>query len=427
MQEAAAVAAAAGVAVCCWVRKRRRKEDCDVRSLFFYHNHLALCNHGSFGGAPRDVLAEQSRLRERMESSPDEWFRWSHGRSSWREPDPEWLECCKAVADLVGTEDAAGVVLVRNATAGSAAVFANAHRLLKKQRILLTAAAYDAVAIAARNSGVPVSVMPFDVLQLRRADGGDSLCEALARHLDAEPDIGLFVVDHVTCKTAAVLPVARMAEVCRKRGVRVMVDGAHAPGTVDVSLDSLGVDFYVGNLHKWCFCPKGTAFLWVRDGCRESVSPVVPSHNADSEDFQARFWMQGTVDDTAHYCIPAAFRFAEKLGGFAGIRSRNAEMLQQATSLLVAGWQTKLLLPLDACNGTMACVATPLSEFGSDEEANAAGDAMFRLLWQNFGVVCPLHSCGTGEGRLYARISVQVYSRLADYERLRDAVLTMAK
>ena len=30
-----------------------------------------------------------------------------------------------------------------------------------------------------------------------------------------------------------------------------------------MDIPSLGVDYYTGNLHKWCYVPPAVAFLWV--------------------------------------------------------------------------------------------------------------------------------------------------------------------
>jgi len=70
-----------------------------------------------------------------------------------------------------------------------------------------------------------------------------------------------------------------MTKIAKKFGVLVLIDGAHVPGQLELKIDSIGCDFYTGNLHKWVFAPKGMqshlflminfhvcigcAFLWV--------------------------------------------------------------------------------------------------------------------------------------------------------------------
>ena len=47
--------------------------------------------------------------------------------------------------------------------------------------------------------------------------------------------------------------------------------GLSPPTRLELDLESLGADFYTGNLHKWRYAPKGTAFLWVARQHRDQV------------------------------------------------------------------------------------------------------------------------------------------------------------
>jgi len=79
---------------------------------------------------------------------------------------------------------------------------------------------------------------------------------------------------------------------------------------IDISL--IGCDYYFGNLHKWCYAPKGTAFLWTspsRQGYTE-LQPTVISSTGEHE-YLKRFAYTGTRDYTAFSVIPAAFAFID--------------------------------------------------------------------------------------------------------------------
>ena len=46
-----------------------------IRHLWELAPDAAFLNHGSFGACPKEVLAEQDRIRKAMESEPDAFFR----------------------------------------------------------------------------------------------------------------------------------------------------------------------------------------------------------------------------------------------------------------------------------------------------------------------------------------------------------------
>ena len=70
-------------------------------------------------------------------------------------------------------------------------------------------------------------------------------------------------LSHVTCTLGQVLPVQAIAELCRRRGIHLAVDGAQAVGMIPVDLHALGCDFYAFSGHKWLLGPKGTGILYV--------------------------------------------------------------------------------------------------------------------------------------------------------------------
>jgi isopenicillin-N epimerase len=77
--------------------------------------------------------------------------------------------------------------------------------------------------------------------------------------------------------------------------VRVLVDGAHAPGQIALDIPSLGVDWYAGNCHKWLYAPKGSAFLWARRDAQRGLHPPVISHGYE-RGYTAELDWTGTRD-----------------------------------------------------------------------------------------------------------------------------------
>jgi isopenicillin-N epimerase len=173
------------------------------------------------------------------------------------------------------------------------------------------------------------------------------------------------LLDHVTSPTGLVLPVEELVTELERRDVRVVVDGAHAPGMLPLSLDRLGASVYAGNCHKWLCAPKGAGFLWVRDDLRPLVRPLVVSHGASlSDERRPRFWLEldwtGTFDPSPWLAVPAAIRHlgAQLDGGWPELCGRNRTLALSARALLCEELRVAPPCP-EGMIGSLAAVPLP--------------------------------------------------------------------
>ena len=78
---------------------------------------------------------------------------------------------------------------------------------------------------------------------------GLQVVEEFENMLQSQKNIKMVIFDHITSASAVVMPVKKLAALCRKYNVISVVDGAHAPGQMYLQVESYGVDVYIGNLN----------------------------------------------------------------------------------------------------------------------------------------------------------------------------------
>ncbi len=126
----------------------------------------------------------------------------------------------------------------------------------------------------------------------------------------------LIFVDHITSATGLILPVQEICDYANEKGILIFIDGAHAPGQVDVNLQSLQAHIYTGACHKWMMTSKGSSFLYVKNELQHLFDPLVVSWGYDAiypshSQFIDYHQMQGTRDFSAFLTIPAAIQFMQ--------------------------------------------------------------------------------------------------------------------
>jgi isopenicillin-N epimerase len=218
----------------------------------------------------------------------------------------------------------------------------------------------------------------------------------------------LLVIDHVTSATALIFPVTRIVAEMKKRGIPVLVDGAHAPGMIDLDIPAIGADWYAGNCHKWLFAPKGCAFVWASPARRANLHPTVISHGYGSG-LAAEFDWIGTKDYSAWAALPTAIAYYESLGPEL-VRARNHALAVEAGQMVAKAWGTEIGGPPELL-GTMATIRLPVQP-----EATLANAARVHdWLWDTHQIEAPIFVFG---GKLWLRIACQVFNELDDYKRL---------
>ncbi|MEI9997404.1 MAG: aminotransferase class V-fold PLP-dependent enzyme [Rhizomicrobium sp.] len=355
-------------------------------------------NHGSFGACPTAVLKAQTLLREEMELEPMEFFtRTLLGRLNGARD---------AVAEFVGA-DAEGLVFVPNASTGVNAVLRSL-RFEPGDEILATDVTYcrKAVDFVADRSGARVVVadLPFPV------SGDDEIVEAVLVKITTRTRIVL--LDHVTSTTSVILPIARLVGEIQSRGIDVLVDGAHAPGMIPLSLSKIGAAYYTGNAHKWLCAPKGAAFLHVRRDRHAGLHPTVISHGY-GRGLHPEFNWTGTCDPTASLCVPEAIAYVGGLlpGGWQEIMARNRALALEARTLALKALGSKIPCP-DSMVGSMASV--PLPAF--DEGAMARIGTDLRTWFRERGV----STWFSPEPPYILRISAHLYNDIEQFKKLAD-------
>ena len=85
------------------------------------------------------------------------------------------------------------------------------------------------------------------------------------------PDTRLVAVTHASNVLGNLVPVRKIADICRDRGTLLLVDGAQSVPHMPVNVDRLGCDFFCYSGHKM-LGPTGTGALWMR---RPEIEPLL--------------------------------------------------------------------------------------------------------------------------------------------------------
>ena len=276
-----------------------------MRDLFLIDPKVTYLNHGSYGACPKSVFLDYQNFQNRLEKQPVQFMT----KYFW--------EDLKITRDTLGDFikcDGDDILLFPNPTTAINNIIENLD-IAEGDEILTTQHEYGALIRAWNRLSIRKN---FSFIQQKidlpfgsKETFIDQFCAGINERTK------IIFISHITSQTALIFPVEEICKIAKSKGIITIIDGAHAPGHIDLDITQIGCDYYTGACHKWMCAPKGSSFLYVAKNFQNGMSPQIMSWGEKGDDpgpsqFLMDFQWQGTKDMSAFLAIPSSIRFLQK-------------------------------------------------------------------------------------------------------------------
>ena len=369
------------------------------KDLFLLDPEVIFLNHGSFGACPKTVFEVYQNWQRELERQPVEFL-------SRRIADL-LAEARTQLAAYLGVESDE-VVYFSNPTMAINMV-ARSLDLHPGDEVLASDHEYGALdrtwRFICRQKGAKYIQQSIALPITSQADVVEALWQGVSEHTR------VIFISHITSPTALVFPVEEICQRARTAGILTIVDGAHAPGQVQLDLNAIGADFYAGACHKWLCAPKGAGFLFARRPVQSRLAPLVVSWGYESEkpgpsQFIDYHEWQGTRDLSAFLSVPAAIEFQAQHDWPAVRRRCHALAIQTRARINTITDLPAICPDSPEWYGQMFAALLP---------DGVATEGLKARLYEEYRIEVPLHRWNN---KPLIRVSIQVYNDPADTDAL---------
>lgn len=373
----------------------------EVQAAYTVDRSMVYLNNAGIAPAPRAVQAAHARHLSVANDGP--------AYTMWRLQDPKRETVRAHIARVLGAHSEE-VALTRNASEGLQ-ICQFGMQLSKGDEVLTTTQDYPRMINAFRQRE------RRDGIQLRQVAIPVPLTDPaeLVRRFEAAitERTRLILCCHVVNLTGQVLPAADIVALGRRRGIPVIVDGAHSFAHFPFERKDLGCDYYATSLHKWLGAPIGTGMLFVARERVQALWPLMAADDSLSDDIR-KFEQFGTHPIPLQLAIADALAFHEGLG----IERKAARLVH-----LRDRWVTRLAAD------ERFVMNTDLSEGRAYGIANFAlrgisTKGLAQYLWRKHRIYAIRIEHEDFEG---LRVSPNVYTSIEEIDRFCAAVETVMK
>ena len=219
---------------------------------FLLRKDITFLNFGSFGACPKPIFEDYQKWQLELEQEPVQFITVNGLQylQNSRQSLAEYLHC--------NSDD---LVFVTNPSY-AINIIAKSLKLESGDEILSTDIEYGACDKTwnyyCEKSNAKYIRQPINLPITTKEKFIEDFFKGLSKNTKA------IFISHITSSTAFKFPVKEICEIAKDKGLLTIVDGAHAPGHVELNLSDIKADIYTGACHKWMLTPKGCSFLYIK-------------------------------------------------------------------------------------------------------------------------------------------------------------------
>lgn len=186
----------------------------------------------------------------------------------------------------------------------------------------------------------------------------------------------LVVCTHSSNVFGVSLPVARIGSLCKKHGIRFIVDGAQGAGVADINAKRDNIDILCAPGHKCLYGLMGTGFMAVRDGI--TLDTLLEGGTGSSSmlmtqpDFSPDRYEAGTLNNTGIISLGKGIDFINA-NGRDKIYTHELMLVKALYDALSSLDNIVLYTPEPVKNKTMPIISFNIKGMQSEMVANALG------------------------------------------------------
>ena len=378
-----------------------------LKNQFLLDKKITFLNHGSFGACPKDIFNEYQLWQKKLENQPVKFL------DQFRDFGPNMTNVRRVLSNNINS-NINNIVPVVNATTGLNAIIKSLH-FKKDDEVLMSNHEYGALEKTWQFIKTKYKIKIKIAKVSLPVTSEEQFIEDFVKKFNSKTKI-LFV-SHITSPTSILFPIKNLIKIARKKNIITIIDGAHAPGHIDLNLKNLKADFYSGNCHKWMMSPKGAAFMWSSSKFKNHLDPLIVSHGWNKKNksnnqkgalgnsrFIDMFEYTGTKDPAAWLSVPASIKFINNV--------KNIKLFKTQSNILY-NFSLKLSkifnMPLLADKGFLPplMISVPIPKVKEFE--------FQKKLYRNYKIEIPIIPW---ENRSFVRISFQLYNSEKDLDKL---------